>query len=53
MSIEITLEHECSPVHLLHIFRTTFNNNTYRELRHCGINANQQLFIIIVNLTEV
>ena len=26
--IEITLQHECSPVNLLHIFRTPFSKNT-------------------------
>ena len=26
--IEITLQHECSPVNLLHIFRTHFPKNT-------------------------
>ena len=26
--IEIALQHECSPVNLLHIFRTTFPRNT-------------------------
>ena len=26
--IEVTLWHECSPVNLLHIFRTTFTKNT-------------------------
>ena len=31
-SIEITLRHRCSPVNLLHIFRTPFSKNTYREL---------------------
>ena len=30
--IEITLQHGCSPVNLLHIFRTPFYKNTYREL---------------------
>ena len=30
--IEITLQHECSPVKLLHIFRTPFPKNTYRGL---------------------
>ena len=27
--IEITLRHRCSPVNLLHIFRTTFTKNTF------------------------
>ena len=26
--IEVTLRHECSPVNLLHIFRTLFSRNT-------------------------
>ena len=26
--IEVTLRHECSPVNLLHIFRTLFSKNT-------------------------
>ena len=30
--IEITLRHGCSPVNLLHIFRTTFCKNTYGGL---------------------
>ena len=30
--IEITLWHECSPVNLLHIFRTPFLKNTSRWL---------------------
>ena len=30
--IEITLRHGCSPVHLLHIFRTIFYENTSRGL---------------------
>ena len=30
--IEITLLHGCSPVNLLHIFRTTFHKNTSRRL---------------------
>ena len=30
--IEITLPHECSPINLLHIFRTHFCNNTYGGL---------------------
>ena len=30
--IEITLRHRCSPVNLLHIFRTTFLKNTTRGL---------------------
>ena len=28
VAIEITLRHECSPVNLLHIFRTPFPKNT-------------------------
>ena len=31
-SIEITSRHECSPVNLLHIFRTPFAENTYGGL---------------------
>ena len=31
--IEITLQHMCSPVNLLHIFRTLFLRNTSRGLR--------------------
>ena len=30
--IEITLRHGCSPVNLLHNFRTPFSKNTYRRL---------------------
>ena len=30
--IEITLQHECSLVNLLHIFRTTFPKNTFERL---------------------
>ena len=30
--IEIILWHECSPVNLLHIFRTAFPNNTSERL---------------------
>ena len=30
--IEITLQHECSPVNLLHIFRTPFLKNTFGGL---------------------
>ena len=30
--IEITLRHECSPLNLLHIFRTTFTKNTSERL---------------------
>ena len=30
--IEITLRHGCSPVNLLHIFRTTFLKNTSRQI---------------------
>ena len=30
--IEITLRHGCSPVNLLHIFRTPFTNNTFGRL---------------------
>ena len=30
--IEITLQHVCSPVNLLHIFRTLFHKNTYGGL---------------------
>ena len=30
--IEITLQHRCSPVNLLHIFRTSFLKNTSRRL---------------------
>ena len=30
--IEIALRHACSPVNLLHIFRTTFANSTTRRL---------------------
>ena len=30
--IEITLRHGCSPVNLLHIFRTPFTNNTSERL---------------------
>ena len=30
--IEIILRHVCSPVNLLHIFRTFFHNDTYRGL---------------------
>ena len=32
LAIEITLRHGCSPVNLLHIFRTTFLNNTSGRL---------------------
>ena len=31
-NFEITLRHKCSPVNLLHIFRTPFYKNTYGEL---------------------
>ena len=30
--IEIKLQHECSPVNLLYIFKTPFYKNTYEEL---------------------
>ena len=30
--IEITLQHGCSPVNMLHIFRTAFYKNTYERL---------------------
>ena len=30
--VEITLRHECSPVNLLHTFRTAFTKNTYAKL---------------------
>ena len=30
--IEITLQHGCSSVNLLHIFRTAFRNNTYGRM---------------------
>ena len=30
--IEITLRHSCSPVNLLHIFKTPFPKNTYEGL---------------------
>ena len=33
--IEITLPHRCSPINLLHTFRTTFSSNTSRRLRLC------------------
>ena len=33
--IEITLQHGCSPVNLLHIFRTLFPKNTAGWLRRC------------------
>ena len=32
---EITLRHECSPIILLHIFRTSFHENTYGRLHLC------------------
>ena len=38
--IEITLQHGCSPVNLLHIFRTYFLKNTSRRLLlkcRCGV----------------
>ena len=36
--IKVTLRHGCSPVHLLHIFRTPFLENTYGWLllNHCN-----------------
>ena len=30
--IKLALRHECSPVNLLHIFRTPFSQNTFRRL---------------------
>ena len=35
--IEITLRHGCSPVNLLHIFRTPFTKNTSGRLLHAYI----------------
>ena len=35
--IEITLRHGCSPVNLLHIFRTPFRMNTSRRLLPTGV----------------
>ena len=37
--IEITFRHGCSPVNLLHIFRTPFSKNTYGRLLLCINNA--------------
>ena len=34
----ITLRHGCLPVNLLHIFRTLFYKNTYREGCFCQVN---------------
>ena len=35
-TIEITLRHRCSPVNLLHIFRTPFFKNTFGRLLACS-----------------
>ena len=35
--IEITLRHGCSPVNLLHIFRTALRKNTYGGLLRYGV----------------
>ena len=32
VALQITLRHGCSPVNLLHIFRTPFFKNTYGEM---------------------
>ena len=45
--IEITLQHGCSPVNLLHIFRTTFPKNTYG-----GLLPEVSIKEIIVTYTE-
>ena len=47
--IEITLQHGCSLVNLLHIFRTTFTKNTSRWLllTFSEINSNQFFYVLI------
>ena len=52
--IEITLQHECSPVNLLHIFRAPFPKNTCRGLllSHVG-NSSYLSFYIWMKLLSV
>ena len=42
--IEIALRHECSPVNLVHIFRTLFPNNTSRRLLLKKLNISRKIF---------
>ena len=44
--IEITLRHGCSPVNLLHIFRTPFTKNTSGRLLLDGLNLKNFAFLI-------
>ena len=45
--IEITLQHECSPANLLHIFRTSFFKNTSgRQLLQCAFRSLQARYVI-------
>ena len=46
-AIEFALLHGCSPVHLLHIFRAPFNNNTSGEIL-----LNQCLLLLIFTNTR-
>ena len=43
--IEITLRHGCSPVNLLHFFRTTFCQNTWR-----AISVNHTIPVLVIDL---
>ena len=44
----ITLRHVCSPVNLLHIFRTSFSKNTSRWLLLISLKAANRMFVRLV-----
>ena len=48
--IEITFQHGCSPVNLLHIFRTLIPKNTSGRLR---LNNHTKQYTVILQLTRV
>ena len=47
--IEIALRHGCSPVSLLHIFRTPFPKNTFGRLRLLELELGERFILISKN----
>ena len=43
--IEITLQHGCSPVNMLHIFRAPFSNNTSGQLLLSSVHVKNELVL--------
>ena len=51
--INITLRHGCSPVNLLHIFRTSFTKNTSEQLLLVLLILVSEFIIIFIGLQKL